>query len=537
MTKHNIHIIDMALKFAELSVYLASLLLACNVAAQINEDFSLNKTNYDVYFGDFNSDGNDEDVYFHGRDLFVSTMGGMTTTPLVKRGPHGFVNYAGTQNLQALDLENSQLANFTKGVEGEDFSYANYNSDGILDIRVVVPCTVKKLFILGCSAGTPSCDHFSDFTLTVDDSGMVPVAGTVNSAYISVQEIMKEHIRNSCATSAALELRRYTSTNLSNHQTVLKQSYGWLDKLQTIETPQNVLMRTASVAKPITAIGIRKLINDGHVSLSTKVFCQPEQAPIPSSPEGCVLQPWPSESATFTDSDFFQITVNDLITHYSGLSVNSIPSPHDLVNFHGANSPPSIHDYVNYYRTAAVAENGSYKYSNEGYDLLAHVISVVASKPYIEHIHTITTPLGIPTSNIQLAQADPNFRVPNREPQYLTNGQFQRNLFPPFNLVRYPDGGGLYGHRPGAGGLIVSTDALITLMRHYSFRGATLASQSGIPRTSGIDGGHNGGGEGTFANAEHGIDSAKLIDLATLANWADGSYLPSVIAEVNDINN
>gem|GEM_PF-4961652 len=87
---------------------------------------------FDIYYGDFNEDGYDGDIYFHGRDIFV-LIAGDVSIPLLLDGPQGFVYYnqgsAGYYNAVALDLGKSELDNYTKAKEGTDYFSGNGEQD------------------------------------------------------------------------------------------------------------------------------------------------------------------------------------------------------------------------------------------------------------------------------------------------------------------------------------------------------------------------------------------------------------------------
>ena len=116
---------------------------------------------FDIYYGDFNDDGIDNDIYFHGRDVFVLIASDIAI-PLFLEGPQGFVYY-GTQGgyykAVALDLETDGLANYTKAKEGADFYIGDLNGDGKQDYFVRGPQSGEPaLTVTQTTQGYPVAD-------------------------------------------------------------------------------------------------------------------------------------------------------------------------------------------------------------------------------------------------------------------------------------------------------------------------------------------------------------------------------------------
>ena len=55
-------------------------------------------------------------------------------------------------------------------------------------------------------------------------------------------------------------------------RSVYEKSFGWKDQGQRTALPQNVMMRLASITKPITGAAIRKLENEKLLNLDDYVF-------------------------------------------------------------------------------------------------------------------------------------------------------------------------------------------------------------------------------------------------------------------------
>lgn len=372
----------------------------------------------------------------------------------------------------------------------------------------------------------------------------VPSQGSIDAKYAAIDDIMKNYINQTLATAATISVREWDYSGLS--QIVVNKSYGWMDAAHTTPTPLNVMMRTASVTKPLTAIAIRRLINDGLLSESTKVFCDGYNTYPPSHANGCVLNPWPGTQSSVQDQRLFNIRISHLLNHKSGIRDHNgalpqhayIPTPQEMVNIYGYASPPSMQDYLNYLPSLYLQSNpgdGDPAYSNFGYNLLGHVVKVLSPQnSYIEFIQDIAAEHGISPSEIQLGFAPLYMRNP-REPSYLTNGGNFVNLFPPFDIVKYPDGGNLFGHMPGAGGVITTPSALLTLMQNYLF----IANAE--PRNTALwavifQGGAGEGTEAFIGQSVAEYTSPRKVDFAVLTNaCCEGALVDKLIQELSAI--
>ncbi|SMF57466.1 RHS repeat-associated core domain-containing protein [Alteromonadaceae bacterium Bs31] len=90
---------------------------------------------YDIYYGDFNQDGIDGDIYLHGRDIFILIAGDISF-PILLEGPVGLVYFRspfGYSNPLRADVKKSELANYTKAKLDTDYLVGDLNGDGMKD--------------------------------------------------------------------------------------------------------------------------------------------------------------------------------------------------------------------------------------------------------------------------------------------------------------------------------------------------------------------------------------------------------------------
>jgi CubicO group peptidase (beta-lactamase class C family) len=170
--------------------------------------------------------------------------------------------------------------------------------------------------------------------------------------------------------------------------------------------PYNML-RIASISKPITSIALMKMIENGQLNLSDKVF----------GVGGLLENHWYFSTINITDSRIYDITVQMLLEHSAGFdsSQNCFPNPTSpYPYFFGGCDPiaaplhvtqtlgetnPATEEML----VTFLLEKGldfdpgtAYAYSNMGYLILGEIIEEVSGMSYEEYVkQTILHPLGI----------------------------------------------------------------------------------------------------------------------------------------------
>ena len=133
-------------------------LLACLCLGSQAVAVEFDESKYEVYFGDFNSDGNAGDIYFHPKDKFVLIHGDIAI-PLFISGGDGFAYYAnGSGSAELLTLSDSELSGYTMAVFGVEYFFSDDNADGYLDLIVTSPPQgMGRVVAMGSSSssGTP----------------------------------------------------------------------------------------------------------------------------------------------------------------------------------------------------------------------------------------------------------------------------------------------------------------------------------------------------------------------------------------------
>ena len=95
-----------------------------------------------------------------------------------------------------------------------------------------------------------------------------------------------------------------------NGQLVYERAFGHADVARTVPLQPHHLLRVASVSKPVTALAIMKLVEDGQLSLTHPVF----------GPGGYLNGP--AYTRELRDPRLASITVQNLLEHTAGWDSN-----------------------------------------------------------------------------------------------------------------------------------------------------------------------------------------------------------------------
>lgn len=218
---------------------------------------------------------------------------------------------------------------------------------------------------------------------------------------------------------------------------VYAKSYGKMSNTDNTPVTNSSLYRIASVSKPITSVGIMKMIEMNLLTMDSKVFGP-----------GSIL----GEDYT-TPAGMHDITVRHLLHHTVGSWGND---GNDPMFQHPTYSHSQLIEWTiaNY---PATAGRGTYKYSNFGYCLLGRIIEKLSGKTYEQFIKDeVLAPSGI--SNMKLGGNTLADRLPN-EVIYTGQGGFDPYVY---NITRMDAHGGWIGSATDLARFMVSVDGFNT---------------------------------------------------------------------------
>lgn len=239
-----------------------------------------------------------------------------------------------------------------------------------------------------------------------------------------------------------------------------------------ITQPHN-LFRIASVSKPITAIAIMKMVENGQISLSDKVFGS-----------GGVLENHATISnANITDARIYNITIQHLLEHSAGWNsaVNCFPNPTSpypgqfsgcdpivaplhVTQTNGTSNPSTEADMVIFLLEKGLnfSPNTAYAYSNIGYLVLGEIIQEVSNSTYEDYVKDeILSPLGICDMHLGKNLIADKME---REGEYVGNGFDNLSCYNTGEYVPWEYGGFNLEAMGAHGGWIATARDLIQLL-------------------------------------------------------------------------
>ena len=298
-----------------------------------------------------------------------------------------------------------------------------------------------------------------EFAVTVEEPGQ-PAEALFDS-------LMVEFTEQHGIGAAALGI-------MKDGEIVYDRAFGWMDRDRTIPIRQDVMMRLASVTKPITAAAIHELVRDGALELDAFVFDL-------GQPGGGVLDlaPFPS----LGDVRLPEITVRHLLQHRGGWDRDAVGDlafrDVEIAQAMSVPSPPGRRNTVRYVlgQPLQFAPGSQGVYSNIGYLVLGLVIEEVSGNDYLDQVfEAVFAPLGVRSDEVIQGRTFPKDRS-DREPWY-DHDELTRNVFDPGGpRVRWPDGGWDHETKIAHGGLVASTPPILTFLDVYQVAGDAIGTR------------------------------------------------------------
>ena len=405
-------------------------------------------------------------------------------------------------------LGSVDIASSFSDPDGDPLTYSAASSDAGI---ATVSASGNEVTVTGVAAGSAvvtvtatdpgGLSAISEFAVTVEEPGQ-PAEALFDS-------LMVEFTEKHGIGAAALGI-------MKDGEIVYDRAFGWIDRERTIPIRQDVMMRLASVTKPITAAAIHELARERALDLDRFVF------DLGQAGGGLLdLAPFPS----LGDIRLTEVTVRQLLQHRGGWDRDIAG---DLANrdIHIAEamsvpSPPGRENTVRYILGPPLEfDPGSRRaYSNIGYLILGLVIEEASGQDYLSYVFgTVLAPLGVRSEDIIQARTFPKDRSP-REPWYDYDGSLARNVFDPEGpRVRRTDGGWDLETRIAHGGLVASTRPILTFLDVYKVSGEDIGTRRG---SEGPGWWHHGGAlSGTSTRA---VQRGDGINYVVLFNRRRGS--------------
>ncbi|MDQ4139844.1 MAG: beta-lactamase family protein, partial [Bacteroidota bacterium] len=219
-----------------------------------------------------------------------------------------------------------------------------------------------------------------------------PLTGIHNPHLKNIDEAVQKFMKKWGIPGGSVAISR-------NEKLVYARGFGYAhQETRTLVQPEH-LFRIASISKPITAVAILKLVQEGKLQLDTKVFGH----------EGVLSD---STFGVIADNRVKDITNHHLLEHSGGWdrakSGDLMIDPINIANKMQILPPADTRNIIRFVLSLPLdfAPGSRYVYSNIGYGILGRVIEQITNTPYEDYVTTtILQPLGI--SNMRIGTSLP----------------------------------------------------------------------------------------------------------------------------------
>lgn len=214
------------------------------------------------------------------------------------------------------------------------------------------------------------------------------VTGITNPDLVSFDNLMTSFVRDHDVPGAALAVTR-------NSRLVYARGFGFAEKKTQRPVQPDSLFRLASISKPVTAVGIMQLVQQGKFTLDDRVF------------DVLPTKEWLPEKH---DERLRSITVRNLLQHTAGWdrekSFDPIGKVRDIAKFVNKPLPVGPADVIRYTLSLPLDFDPAarYAYYNVDYLILGRLIEHATGQPYEAYVKEhVLAPVGI--TRMQLGRA------------------------------------------------------------------------------------------------------------------------------------
>lgn len=213
------------------------------------------------------------------------------------------------------------------------------------------------------------------------------VTGNAPPAFREVDNVMQSFLREHSLPGASLAIT-------DHGKIVYARGFGYADVGQQQPVTPESLFRIASISKPITAVAILQLIDQGRLSLDDKVFEILDHQPH-------------VEEGTELDERQWEITIQHLLQHRGGWdrdkSFDAMFRSTQFANAIGADLPATPDTIIRVMRGKPLDFDPGerYAYSNYGYCLLGRVIEKISGDAYEDYVQqNVLQPIGVTSMSV-----------------------------------------------------------------------------------------------------------------------------------------
>ncbi|MEO0734645.1 MAG: serine hydrolase domain-containing protein, partial [Bacteroidota bacterium] len=223
----------------------------------------------------------------------------------------------------------------------------------------------------------------------------IPVTGMSNC-----DQLVNDFLDRYDIPAASLAISR-------NGKLVYERAFGKADLAATVATQPHNLFRLASISKPITSMAVMKMIEEGEIALTDKVF----------GDGGLLAEHNQLKNASITDARIYDMTVQHFLEHTGGWDrdANCFPNPTSpypynfngcdpivaplhVTQTNGTQNPATEEDLITFLLEKGLdfTPGTRYAYSNIGYLVLGEILEEVSGMSYERYVQSkLMEPLGI----------------------------------------------------------------------------------------------------------------------------------------------
>lgn len=248
------------------------------------------------------------------------------------------------------------------------------------------------------------------------DGTSVPVTGEAVPGLEPFDHLMTDFVRRNNVPGASVAVTR-------QGELIYSRGFGWADVENQIPVQPEDLFRIASVSKPITAVGIMQLVEQGRLSLDEPVVPRMK------------LEPHLEPDQKY-DSRWDQITLRQCLQHTGGWdrskSYDPIARVRRIARSLDISLPVSPNDIIRYMMGQPLDFDPGerYAYSNLGYLVLGRIMEVETGVDYEswtrEHVFK---PIGV--TRPRLGKAPLQRRAPGEVRYYDSKNRTAQGAVPP----------------------------------------------------------------------------------------------------------
>ncbi|MBN1678638.1 MAG: beta-lactamase family protein [Anaerolineae bacterium] len=242
-------------------------------------------------------------------------------------------------------------------------------------------------------------------------------------ALTSFDDVMKAFMVGRNIRSGALGVTR-------DGRLIMARGYTWSSDPNDLALPTS-LFRIASLTKPITAVTVLKLVQNGWLSLDQRMVD--------------ILNPLPAAGHD-VDLRLADVTIGHLLWHLGGWDSDSSFDPmfrdHVIARELGKSVPVTQADIIMYMTGQPLdfSPGERFAYSNYGYLLLGRIIEAITGTAYTGYVEeNVFEPLGI--RHMRQAHTLPRDRAPGEVWYYTQFTQPVPSVITPGQSATWPYGG------------------------------------------------------------------------------------------------